>query len=80
MQAKDSLPQDLETTTNAVICKTCDAEYTGETKSALRICEKEHRDAVRLGQCAKSAVAEHVHASGVPHEVDCRSLTEQEEK
>ena len=35
-QAKDSLPQ--ETTTNAVYsvtCKTCDAEYIGETKRAI---------------------------------------------
>ena len=50
-QAKDSLPQEI--TTNAVYsvtCKTCDAEYIGETKRAIRIREKEHRDAVRLGQ------------------------------
>ena len=74
-QAKDSIPQ--ETTTNAVYsvtCKTCDAEYIGETKRAIRIREKEHRDAVRLGVCAKSAVAKHVHSSVVPHEVDWRSL------
>ena len=66
-----------ETTTNAVYsvtCKTCDAEYIGETKRAIRIREKEHRDAVRLEQCAKSAVAEYVHASVVPHEVDWSSL------
>ena len=72
---RDSLPQ--ETTTNAVYsltCKTCDVEYIGETKRAIRIREKEHRDAVRLGQCPKSAVAEHVHASVVPHEVDWSSL------
>ena len=46
----------------------------GETKHAIRIREKEHRDAVRLGQCAKSAVAEHVHSSVVPHEVDWSNL------
>ena len=66
-----------ETTTNAVYsvtCKTCDAKYISETKRAIRIREKEHRDAVRLGQCANSAVAEHVHASVVPHEVDWSSL------
>ena len=51
-----------------------DAEYIGETKRAIRIREKEHRDAVRLGQCAKLAVAEHVHSSVVPHEVDWSSL------
>ena len=74
-QAKDSLPH--ETTTNAVYsvtCKTCDAEYIGETKRAIRIREKEHRDAVRLGQCKKSAMAEHVHSSVVPHKVDWSSL------
>ena len=74
-QAKDSLTQ--ETTTNAVYsvtCRTCDAEDFVETKRAIRIREKEHRDAVRLGQCAKSAVAEHVHAFVVPHEVDWSSL------
>ena len=83
-EAKDFLPQ--ETTTNAVYsvtCKSCDTEYIGETKHAIRIREKEHRDAVRLGQCAKSAVAEHVHASVYRMKsigAACRSLTEQEEK
>ena len=74
-QAEDSLPQ--ETTTNAVYsvtCKTCDAEYSGETKRAIWIRETEHRDAVYLGQCAKSAVAEHVHDSVVPHEVNWSGL------
>ena len=52
----------------------CDEEYIGETKRAIRICEKEHRDAVRLGQSAKSVVVEHVHASVVPHEVGWSSL------
>ena len=48
-QAKDYLPQ--ETMAHAdysVTCKTCDAEYIGETQRAIRIREKEHRDAVRL--------------------------------
>ena len=43
-QAKDSLPQ--ETTTNAVYsvtCTTCDAEYIGESKRAIRIREEEHQ-------------------------------------
>ena len=43
-------------------------------KRAIRTPEKEHRDAIRLGQCAKSAMAERVHASVVPHEVDWSSL------
>ena len=66
-----------ETVTNAVYsvtCKMCDAEYIGETKRAIRIREKEHRDAIRLGQCANSAVAEHVHTSVVPHEVEWSRL------
>ena len=58
----------------SVTCKTCDAEYIGETKRAIRIREKEHRDAICLGQCAKSVVTEHVHSSVVPHEVDWSSL------
>ena len=36
--------------------------------------EKEHRDAIRLGHCSKSAVAEHVHDCETPHEVDWNSL------
>ena len=50
-QAKDSLLR--ETTTNAVYSgtsQTCNAEYIGETKRAIPTREKEHRDAVRLGQ------------------------------
>ena len=74
-QAKDALP--LEATTHAVYsvtCKTCNAEYIGETQRALRVRGNEHRDAVRLGHCSKSAVAEHVHNYEVPHEVDWNSL------
>ena len=74
-QAKDALP--LEATTHAVYsvtCKTCSAEYIGETQRALRVRRNEHRDAVRLGHCSKSAVAEHVHDHDVPHEVDWNSL------
>ena len=58
-QAKDALPS--EATTHAVYlftCKTCSAEYIGETQRALRVLGNEHRDAVHLGHCSKSAVAE----------------------
>ena len=58
----------------SVTCKTCNAEYIGETQRALRVRGNEHRDAVRLGNCLKSAVAEHVHNYEVPHEVDWNSL------
>ena len=54
----------------SVNCKTCDAEYVGETQRALRVREKEHRDTIRLGHCSKSAVAEHVHDCETLHEVD----------
>ena len=74
-QAKDVLPQELSThVVYSVNCKTCDAEYVGETQRALRVREKEHRDAIRLGHCSKSAVAEHVHDCETPHEVDWNSL------
>ena len=67
----------MEATTHAVYsvtCKTCNAEYIGETQRAFRVRGNEHRDAVRLGHCSKSAVAEHVHNYKLPHEVDLNSL------
>ena len=51
-------------------CKTCSGEYVGETLRALRVRKKEHRDAIRLGQSSKSAIAEHVHEQSMPHEID----------
>ena len=45
-QAKEALP--LAATTHAVYsvtCKTCHAEYIGETQRALRVRGNEHRDA-----------------------------------
>ncbi len=74
-QAKDPLPRDA--TTHAVyslMCKTCNEEYVGETQRALKVRGKEHRDAIRLGHCAKSAVAEHVHNCEPPHDVDWDSM------
>ena len=74
-QAKGALP--LEATTHAVYsvpCKTCSEEYIGETQGALCVRGNEHRDAVRLWHCSKSAVAQHVHNYEVPHEVDWNSL------
>ena len=32
------------------------------------------RDAIRLGQCSKSAIAEHVHDHPSPHEMDWSTL------
>ena len=72
--AKDPLPK--ESTTHAVYsvkCKTCKGEYVGETKRALGVRKKEHSDAIRLGHCSKSAIAEHVH-DHFPHEVDWSTL------
>ena len=51
-------------------CKTCKGKYIGETQRALAVREKERRDAVRLGNTGKSAVAEHV----VQHEIDWSSV------
>ena len=54
--------------------KTCKDEYVGETKRALSVGKKEHSDAIRLGQCSKSAYAEHVHDHPSPHEMDWSTL------
>ena len=73
---KDKLPHDL--TTNAIYsikCKTCDDEYVGETLRALQVRAKEHRDAIRLGNTEKSAVAQHVHQQKEPHEIDWNTMS-----
>ena len=49
-------------------------KYIGETQRALAVREKEHRDAVRLGNIDRSAVAEHVHDQVVHHEIDWNSV------
>ena len=49
-------------------------EYVGETKRALSVRKKEHSDAIRLGQCSKSAIAEHVHDHPSPQEMDWSTL------
>ena len=36
----------------------------------LSVRKKEHSDAIRLGQCSKSAIAEHVHDHPSPPEMD----------
>ena len=46
----------------------------GEKERAVHVCGNEHWDAVHLGHCSKSTVAEHVHSYKVPHEVDCNSV------
>ena len=52
------LPKELSThVVYSVKCKTCKDEYVGETKRALSVRKKEHSDAIRLGQCSKSAIA-----------------------
>ena len=73
---KDKLPHDL--TTNAIYsikCKTCDDEYVGETLRAIQVRAKEHRDAIRLGNTEKSAVAQHVHQQKEPHEIDWSTMS-----
>ena len=74
-QAKDDLPR--TTTRHAIYsvkCGTCESEYVGETLRAVNVRSKEHRDAIRLGQTEKSAIADHVHNQVVPHEIDWNSL------
>ena len=52
--AKDSLPKESSThVIYSVKCKICKDEYVGETKRALSVRKKKHRDAIRLGQCSK---------------------------
>ena len=46
-----------------------DDEYVCETLRALQVRAKEHRDAIRLGNTEKSAVAQHVHQQKEPHEI-----------
>ena len=58
----------------SVKCKTCDDEYVGETQRAVDVRRKEHSAAIRLGQCSKSAISEHVHDQQSPHEMDWSSL------
>ena len=55
-------------------CKICKDEYVGETKRALSVRKKEHSYATRLGQCSKSAIAEHIHDRSYPHEMDWSTL------
>ena len=67
----------MESSTHVVYfvkCKTCKDEYVGETKRALSVRKKEHSDAIRLGQCSKSAIAEHVHDHLPPPEMDWSTL------
>ena len=74
---KDSLP--LCSATYAIYsikCRTCDEEYIGESMRSLDTRCKEHRDAIRLAQCTKSAVADHVLSEehSQPHEIDWQSV------
>ena len=58
----------------STLCKTCTDEYVGEIKRALSVRKKEHSDAIRLGQCSKSTIAEHLHDHPSPHEMDWSTL------
>ena len=51
----------------AVGCKECSKVYIGETKRTANQRMKEHNADMRMGRVEKSAIAEHVHATG--HEV-----------
>ena len=71
---KDRLPRGTEThVVYSIECKTCGGQYIGETQRALAVREKEHREAVRLANQEKSAVAEHVYNQTTVHEIDWNS-------
>ena len=60
-RVKDQLPTGTKThAVYSITCGTCQEEYIGETLRAIDVRRKEHRNAIRLGQPAKSAIAEHV--------------------
>ena len=61
---------------NSIKCTTCDEEYIGEFMRYLDTRCKEHRYAIRLAQCTKSAVADHVprEEHSQPHKVDWQSV------
>ena len=72
---KDRLPK--EATTHAVYsikCKSCGGEYVGEMLRQVGVWKKEHTDAVRMGQCSRSAIAEHAHSYQQAHEIDWSSI------
>ena len=72
---KDSLPPGYSTNVvYAIKYKTCDQEYVGETKRAVKVRCQEHKVAIRLGQTTESAVAEHVHTSAESHEIDWENI------
>ena len=41
----------------------------------LQVRAKEHRDAMRLGNTEKSAIAQHVHQQKQPHEIDRKTMS-----
>lgn len=72
---KDPLPSEKQqNVVYAIKCRTCDEEYIGETRRALAVRVREHKDATRLDQSSKSAVAEHVHNHDIPHSIDWESV------
>ena len=58
----------------SIACETCDGENVGKTLTAVGVQQKEHQDAVRLGDSVKSAIAEHVHESVQPYVIDWGSM------
>ena len=73
--AKDRLTEEYQThAVYSVKCRTCTQEYVGETMRTLGVRKKEHKDAIRLGQDAKSAIADHVNTQTNPHEIDWDTL------
>ena len=55
-------------------CLTCVDIIVGETVRQVGVRKKEHMDAVRMGQCSRSAIAEHAHSYQRAHEIDWPSI------
>ena len=73
---KNELPHDR--ITNAIYsinCKISNKEYVGETLSVLQVRAKKHRDAIRLGNTEKSAMAQHVCQGKDSHEVSWNTMS-----
>ena len=69
VRPKDPTPRDTRTgVVYRIKCESCDQFYVGETGRALNTRVKEHKDAIRLGNYDKSALAAHWYATG--HSID----------
>ena len=72
----NELPHDpISNAIYSINCKIRKKEYVGETLSVLQVRAKEHRDAIRLGNTEKSAMAQHVHQGKDSHEISWKTMS-----